>query len=260
MRCGDCGGPITAERKTNRHGSKYTYYRCTKTRRDYRCRQPVVQERELELQFEAFLARVALPEKFAAIVERRLRRRASSARTRESAIAAEREALLSRLDRRLSRLTDLRLDEQNSDEEYQSKREQLLNEKGALAMASSQESADWFEPAIATVDFSVHALSCFRHASPRQRRLIIETVGSNLVLRDRRLTIHAAKPFIQVGEAPTDSELPGEPGSNLGAASCATSRPRSLWGASSRLPPATPVRRRVEAGPSTYGSTSAHRR
>lgn len=207
MTCGECGRPITAELKTNRHGSKYTYYRCTKTRRDYRCRQPVIQERELELQFEAFLARVALPEEFAVIVKRRLRRQASSARTREAAVAADREALLSRLDRKLSRLTDLSLDEQISDEEYQSKREQILEEKEALATASSQESSDWFEPAIATVDFSVHAVSCFRHASPRQRRLIIEIVGSNPVLQDRKLTIHAAKPFVHAGQAPTDSQL-----------------------------------------------------
>src|SRR5579862_4499592 len=40
MRCGECGCAITAEEKTNRFGSRYTYYHCTKRRLRLDCSQP----------------------------------------------------------------------------------------------------------------------------------------------------------------------------------------------------------------------------
>ncbi len=50
IRCGECGFMVTAEHRTNRHGTHYTYYHCTRRRLDYRCRQPYVQVHALEQQ------------------------------------------------------------------------------------------------------------------------------------------------------------------------------------------------------------------
>jgi hypothetical protein len=57
-----CGFAITAEHKVNRFGSRYVYYHCTRKRRDYRCRQPVVPLPDLERQLGAFLNEVSLLE------------------------------------------------------------------------------------------------------------------------------------------------------------------------------------------------------
>src|SRR5262249_45207288 len=40
IRCGQCGLLVTAEVKTNRHGSQYTYYHCTRRNLGHQCRQP----------------------------------------------------------------------------------------------------------------------------------------------------------------------------------------------------------------------------
>jgi len=61
IRCGECGFTVTAEEKTNRYGSHYTYYHCSKRRPDYRCHQPSVQAIDLEDQISSFLESVTLP-------------------------------------------------------------------------------------------------------------------------------------------------------------------------------------------------------
>lgn len=49
IRCGECGAAITAENRTNRYGSRYTYYHCTKRRPGVRCRQKTIRVEELEM-------------------------------------------------------------------------------------------------------------------------------------------------------------------------------------------------------------------
>jgi len=56
IRCGECGFMVTAEEKLNRFGSRYTYYHCTRRRRDYVCRQPAIRAEVLLEQVEHFLA------------------------------------------------------------------------------------------------------------------------------------------------------------------------------------------------------------
>ncbi len=53
----------------------------------------------------------------------------------------------------------------------------------------------WFEPAKIVISFSNSAASCFQSGNLQSKRLILETVGSNLVLEDRKINIDAKKPF-----------------------------------------------------------------
>jgi DNA invertase Pin-like site-specific DNA recombinase len=50
IHCGCCGCFITAQRKKNR----YTYYHCTRANKSIRCREPYLEERELERQMIEF--------------------------------------------------------------------------------------------------------------------------------------------------------------------------------------------------------------
>src|SRR3546814_1053429 len=58
--CGACGRFITAEHKTNKYGSRYTYYHCSARSRISRaCSEPSIEERKLERQFADFLRSIA---------------------------------------------------------------------------------------------------------------------------------------------------------------------------------------------------------
>ena len=55
-KCGECGCAITAQYATNRFGTRYTYYRCTKkSRATTRCEQPYIREEGLDAEITALL-------------------------------------------------------------------------------------------------------------------------------------------------------------------------------------------------------------
>ncbi|MEX0917191.1 MAG: recombinase family protein [Candidatus Paceibacterota bacterium] len=62
FRCSECGSMISAQWTTNRHGTKYRYYRCSKKRG--RCSQPYVQEKKLAEKLRARLQTISLPEQY----------------------------------------------------------------------------------------------------------------------------------------------------------------------------------------------------
>ena len=62
FRCAECGSMISAQWTTNRHGTKYRYYRCSKKRG--RCSQPYVREADLADKIKARLQTISLPERY----------------------------------------------------------------------------------------------------------------------------------------------------------------------------------------------------
>ncbi|GFO80528.1 MAG: hypothetical protein A49_01550 [Methyloceanibacter sp.] len=199
LRCGECGFAVTAEHKVNRHGSRYTYYHCSKQRRDYRCRQGCVSAADLEGQFVAFLESITLPE---SVHRWALARLARMTETREENVRAQRaswEQAAAKVARELDNLTRLRLRDQIGDEEYQRHRQALEQEQCKIEQSqrTAREVGSAFEPARLFVSFNRRAVEWFRAGEVPLKRLILTTVGSNLSLMDRKLSVEARKPFRQ---------------------------------------------------------------
>ena len=62
FRCDECGSMISAQWTTNRHGTKYRYYRCSKKRG--RCSQSYLREEDLAEQIKSQLQTISLPERY----------------------------------------------------------------------------------------------------------------------------------------------------------------------------------------------------
>lgn len=216
IRCGECGFSVTAEHKTNRYGSRYTYYHCSKRRLDYHCRQPVLQEADLERQILAFLEAVTPPERLyrwsLAQVDRE-----DAARGRATALQRRslKEALAS-LEKQLSNLTRLRIRDMLDDDGFQKERAQLERDRVRLsqALARVDQQHDRFEPARNVILFNVGLASRFRSGLPAERRLILGIVGSNPTLRDRKLFVEAKKPFRRWTGTASFSDWRARPDSN----------------------------------------------
>ncbi len=71
FRCGECGSMISAQWTTNRHGTKYRYYRCSK--KSGRCGQSYLQEKDLVSQLKARLQTISLPDRYTAWMLERVR-------------------------------------------------------------------------------------------------------------------------------------------------------------------------------------------
>jgi hypothetical protein len=113
------------------------------------------------------------------------------------------EEAMARNNNVLKNLTAMRVRDMIDDKEF-------LEERAALEAAqigyaqefqNSAKQIAWFEPFKAIGLFRNRAVECFRNGDDETKRLILKTVGSNLSLTDRKLTIQAKKPFRPVQES-----------------------------------------------------------
>jgi site-specific DNA recombinase len=197
IRCGECGFTVTAEHKKNRYGSQYVYYHCSKRRLDYKCRQPCVSVQKLERQIVDFLEEIELPERFQTWATARLKR---SAEEKKMTIVAQQRSLEqahASVERQLDNLTKLRVRDLLDDEQYVKQRQELEREKVKLQqqLAVIDQGEDRFEPEKSFISFNNCLVSRFMSGADQDKRLVLETVGSNLSLIDKKLNVEAAKPF-----------------------------------------------------------------
>jgi DNA invertase Pin-like site-specific DNA recombinase len=204
IRCAECGCAITAEEVTNRWGSRYAYYRCSKRRRAVRCAQPGVRAEALEVQIVEQLAQLQVPDSLRDWVLGQVKEIAGAEvevhRGRIADLAREYEAA----HRRTADLLDLRLRGILSDAEFLAKKHELSNEeirfKAELDRVRESPVPSWFDPARSAVAFASLALDRFQTATVDGKREIVLTLGSHHTLRDRILTLETERPFRLMSE------------------------------------------------------------
>lgn len=209
MRCGECGFAITAEGKTNKYGSHYTYYRCTKKRRGYRCSQPQTRLDHLHTQMLGFLERIQVSED--------LIRWAIDAFPEHKESELQQAALhldslhlkLSTTRKERDTITTLRVKDYIDDAEFLKRREAIDREILRLSDEIEKVAAarDWLAPLDKLISFGNRAADWFAIGDPTISRLIVQTVGSNPTIKNRILSIQAAKPFRTWAAAPPLPDL-----------------------------------------------------
>ena len=209
LRCGECALSVTAENKVNRFGSRYIYYHCTRRRRDYVCRQPSIEVGRLEMQVLDFLAQVAPPKRVESYAVARFERLARTAGPDLGAQQRSVNQALASIAGQLRNLTKLRVRDVLDDEEFLRERAELEREELRLRQSLERLSraGSWFEPAREFVSFNTGLVSRFERAEPAEKRLVLQTVGSNPTLRDRKLLVEAKNPFRRWPKKPSISEM-----------------------------------------------------
>jgi site-specific DNA recombinase len=209
IRCGECGFTVTAENKVNRFGSRYTYYHCSKRRLDYRCEQRSVSLAQLERQIVTFLEEITLPESLFRYAMSRLAREVKRRGDIQAAQRHSLEGALVSIERQLDNLTKLRLRDLLTDGEYARQREELSRERLRLIqqLDSLPSTRPWFEPAEKLFWLNRRAASWFEAGDLQRKRLILQMVGSNPTLKDRKLNIDVRRPFCRWSSTPTISEM-----------------------------------------------------
>jgi len=197
IRCGECGFSVTAEHKTNRYGSQYIYYHCSKRRMDYACQQPCVSAESLEEQLFDFIQAVGIPRKFHKWgfdrTQRMVTARSKNIEKQQDA-RAQAEASVAR---QLDNLTKMRVRDLLTDDEYLKQRQELEREQLKLTQRLEREdkTESRFELSQKVVSFNLGLVSGFKAGDFQQKRFILQIVGSNFFLKDKKLNIEATKPF-----------------------------------------------------------------
>lgn len=200
---------ITAEEKVNKYGSRYTYYHCTKRRLDVHCRQPCIRLEGLESQISHFLATLSIGEHLHEWALMQLRAGLPSQEELKAQQVQAAEKASQENSREIETLTSLRLRDLLSDEEFISRRQNLDREKLRLQqnLQSLKGSSDTLELVERFISLCHRAMDWFQAADGEQKRMIVELLGSNFVLRDKKLFIEAKKPLLQLTNITTFPEL-----------------------------------------------------
>lgn len=209
IRCGACGLAVTAEEKMNRYGYRYTYYHCTRRKREAYCREKCIALATLEQEIVGFLGSLRIAGWSRSWLEANFPNRDVQIGAERDAKRTSLDASIKRLDQELGILTGLRLRDLIDDGEFTAQRGDLTARRLTLGQSreSLQDPTEWIEPLEMFVSFCNRAVDCFLRGDLIQKRLILETVGSNLYLKDGNLSIEARKPFVQWGPKPSNSQL-----------------------------------------------------
>ena len=193
IRCGSCGMMVTAERKTNAYNSRYVYYHCSK--RSQGCREPSVEQNELERQFAGFLASLVIEGDvqrwaLAAILDDR-----EAEEGKIEAAQQSRAAALADIGTQLNELTTLRLRRMIDDEGYVREKARLEEERSTLEEAMPAPTPqERFELLQDLFLFSNKAADWFLAGDDETKRAIVKTAGSNFTLTGKKLSVKPAIP------------------------------------------------------------------
>jgi hypothetical protein len=176
---------------------KYVYYHCTKSK-NRRCAQGSIEVKELEKQIEEYLSKLHISENFKRWAIRHLNRACEQdIATREQIILSQRKAYDGCL-RKLDNLFKLKISPLNiegsllSDEKYAKERTELLKEKARLEEIMGDTNGRInrkLRDAEADFDIACHAKERFANGGPQAKSTILQSIGSNLILKDKKLHI-----------------------------------------------------------------------
>jgi len=209
IRCGECGAAITAEEKTkhqkNGNTHHYTYYRCTK--RIKKCSQKPIRMEELETQITDTLSRINIPSSFHLWAIKQLKSEQATEKEDQKEIVTAHRKAWDTCKRKLDALFDLRLSGEINSEEFSRHKEKLIQEKhkyDELINDATQRVETWLDRAEKMLNFAETAKSRFELGTINDKRDILVSLGSNLSLLDRKLSIPLSKPLELMEEVAPD--------------------------------------------------------
>lgn len=236
IHCGECGGSVTAEEKHQLicTGCKfkfayenkvacpkcetpieemkgptilhYTYYHCIK-KTNPNCTQKTIRLEDLEDQFKAELAKITIDEDYLQVALDYLRDKQSDFGQEETAMRVSLESAYEACQTRLKNLHNAYISPQNAKqelytpEEFSKLKAEIVNERDGIEKQLShvKEKLDKsLQATERTFNFCAFALHHFNTGDLRKKRTIFGTIGSNIILKDKKLTVERLHPFLLI--------------------------------------------------------------
>ena len=193
MRCKTCGRSLIASAKKG-----FVYYRCS----TITCPTTSVREDRVDAQIRSVLRSITLTSTEIALLDRELAAMSADA---ETIVVTRRKSLsegLAAINARLSRLTDLLLDDKIEKIEHDAKRTALLADRMHLdqALAELAIDADPTGPARRIVELATCPETLYESADAARKRQLLEIVMSNCVVTGKTLEISLREPFATIAE------------------------------------------------------------
>lgn len=206
IKCGECGAAITAEKKVKKQKNgnvhKYTYYRCTK--RLGPCSQKTIRVEKLEEQIQDTLDSLEIPKEFVDWAMDCIKEENEKEADSRKQIIDNQQREYNAVVRKIDALIDMRAGGELTEDEFINKKIELTAEKKRLKEIIDQADArvdEWMETAEQAFQFAHTAAKAFPTYSMENKRQALRALGSNLVLKDRTLSIQLERLFEPLEEA-----------------------------------------------------------
>ncbi len=239
MKCGECGCSITAEEKhqlicssckykfahENKHNCPkcdtaiadmknakfldYVYFHCTK-KKNRNCTQKSIRVEDLETQIDKELASIQIDEDHLKLAVDYLNETKTQEFEDKATIKLNLEKVINECERRLKRLSDEFTSVNNIDykmysqEEFAEFKTAIIEERAGYReqLKNAQDKSDeWLELSEKTFNFCAYARYNFNRGDLKTKGEILNSLGSNLILKDQKLFINAYEPFLIIKNA-----------------------------------------------------------
>ncbi|MFA6253053.1 MAG: recombinase family protein [Patescibacteria group bacterium] len=209
IRCGYCGCQITAEEKTkyikcDKENRTYTYYRCTRRKKEISCKEPSITLTELEKRLAQELDKITIPTQFkdwAVEIIKKLNEKEINDREKSYKIFDEKYI---DLQKQLDNLTKLKLKELITDEEFTNKRKELQIEIIKIREKQKQNQdrgQHWIETMEKAFNFAAHARQVFLSTDDISiKREIISALGCHFKLQDGQLLVEPSEWLVSISD------------------------------------------------------------
>ena len=195
FRCGECASMISAQWTTNRHGTKYRYYRCSKKRG--RCSQSYVQEKNLAEQIQARLQTISLADRY---TDWMLDKVTEWENEETSVSKSEMQNLVSKINAgqaRLEKLVSAYLDEDIPKAIYLKKKDELM--RACAALEQKKQDFDggrnqWVEPLREWILDMKQANFLANSPDYPKMKTLFQKIGTNPQVRDKSARVSFSPP------------------------------------------------------------------
>ncbi len=198
IRCAECGCMITAEEKEKKSGRHYVYYRCTKKKRKISCRQRYVNANDLEAQISEYLGKIHVSGRLLELATDYLHQK--KAQEEGECLSIQWSLIKAQKDchKKLDNLNQMRLKDLIDDQEYLIEKRKLSDEKIRVEESLKNgptQAVRAIESTEEVFSFANQARAHFQTGTFEGKRLILQKIGSNFSLKDKKLIIQAKKVF-----------------------------------------------------------------
>ena len=205
--CASCGMMITGEYrvKTQLNGTQhfYTYYHCTKKRRDFKCPEPCIRQESLDAQISSLLQKVSLPQNWAEYLNQKLKQDKMESAQSVSAFVQKNEKRIKEIVVKLQRLLDGYLEQDIEKNIYRVEKAKLLSEKKSLEeqmINLEQKQKHWLEPMEKWIKDAGNMEKIALDSNLFAKKVVAKEIfGSNLLLQKKEVRASAPNSFEKAG-------------------------------------------------------------
>ena len=207
LRCGECGATITMSKHTKNYANGKTqdfwYYNCTKKIKP--CSQPHLNAKFFEPQIVGYIKSLELNPKFSEWIKNVLKRRNKDVFQFEQKQRENNTKRLNEIMDKKEKIYEMKIDGLFSNEEYQKRKESLLVEEALIRESYTKPITNYWERVMEnSIDFASSITTLFEEGDIQTRQLVLRILGSNLILKDKKVEIEAKKAFIFLKDIQTD--------------------------------------------------------